>query len=260
MVDRSVDTGDVGKWSVRSRRFKAAADCVFAGRVQQRYSKDSCNSDAPCSCSSTFGYSLQVGRRRSSDFAEEVSIIHNMLCVECYHLGLALNRPWDPRCIQVAKLLGGSLQDRLPTVLIEHVGSTAVPHCDGKGIIDLAVICPEGDVARVRAYLDEVGFQKQITHDPFPKERPMRTGAIRYDGSTFQLHVHVIRDDSVEVAEILAFREALRKDPALTASYVDKKRQIIESGVTDALEYCYAKGGFIQECLREIRKAADKTE
>ncbi len=70
-----------------------------------------------------------------------------------------------------------------------------------------------------------------------------------HDGETFPLHVHVIPVASPEVNEMRAFRDRLRADPELVAAYVARKRQIIAGGVTDSLEYCYAKGEFVQGVL-----------
>jgi len=46
------------------------------------------------------------------------------------------------------------------------------------------------------------------------------------------------------------FPACLRADPDLVKAYVARKREIIASGVTDSLDYCYAKGEFITEVLR----------
>ena len=47
----------------------------------------------------------------------------------------------------------------------------------------------------------------------------------------------------------MAFRACLRADPELMKAYVAQKRKIIASGITDSLEYCYAKGEFIKAVL-----------
>lgn len=48
-----------------------------------------------------------------------------------------------------------------------------------------------------------------------------------------------------------AFRDRLRADPGLVAAYVARKREIIESGVSDSLEYVRVKGSFVQGVLSE---------
>src|SRR5262249_23014880 len=123
-------------------------------------------------------------------------------------------------------------------------GSTAVPGCAGKGVVDLMLVYPEGKLEAARDVLDALGFQRQSTRDPFPEERPMRVGSLEHDGSVYRLHVHVIAAGSPEVAQLLGFRDRLRADPRLVAAYVARKREIVAAGVTDSVEYCERKGAF----------------
>jgi GrpB-like predicted nucleotidyltransferase (UPF0157 family)/mannose-6-phosphate isomerase-like protein (cupin superfamily) len=156
----------------------------------------------------------------------------------------------DPRAAQVAGIVAHLIESRLPGIEVEHVGSTAVPGCGGKGVIDLMVLYLPGRLPEVRDTLDALGFQRQTGRDPFPEERPMRKGSIEFDGSRFLLHAHVIALDSPEVAELRTFRDRLLEDPALLANYVALKRQIIGEGVTDRLAYTIRKGEFIAGILR----------
>jgi GrpB-like predicted nucleotidyltransferase (UPF0157 family) len=126
----------------------------------------------------------------------------------------------DPRASQVAERVGHLIESRLPGIVVEHVGSTAVPGCADKGVVDLMMLHGPGRLAEVRDALDALGFQRQTGRAPFPVERPMRIGSIEYDGSRFRLHVHVIADDSPEVAEFRASRDRLRGDPSLPEQYV----------------------------------------
>ena len=117
-------------------------------------------------------------------------------------------------------------------MIVEHVGSTAVPECTGKGVIDLMLLYGDGRLEEAKSLLEALGFQPQGSRDPFPESRPMRVGEIEFEGSMFRLHVHVIEMHSPEVAELRTFRDALRADPELVADYVARKRQIIASGVS----------------------------
>ena len=77
----------------------------------------------------------------------------------------------------------------------------------------------------------------------------MRVGAWDYQDERFLLHVHVIPAESPEVDDLRFFRACLRADPGLLKGYVARKREIIDSGVEDSLDYCNAKGRFIKEVL-----------
>ena len=166
-----------------------------------------------------------------------------------YASRLAVCCDYDPRAAVVARQVASLFSTHLPQVHAEHVGSTAVPGCAGKGIVDLMIPISDSEMDKVKDLLDRLGFQRQTGRDPFPEDRPMRVGAWAQDGETFLLHVHVIPASSPEVEEMRFFRACLRADPELMKAYVAQKRKIIAGGVTDSLEYCKAKGEFIKAML-----------
>jgi GrpB-like predicted nucleotidyltransferase (UPF0157 family)/mannose-6-phosphate isomerase-like protein (cupin superfamily) len=144
------------------------------------------------------------------------------------------------------------IESHLQDVEVEHVGSTAVPGCAGKGIVDLMILYPPGRLAEVRDRLDALGFQRQTGRDPFPEERPMRVGSIEYDGTRFRIHAHVIASDSPEVVAFRTFRDRLRNEPMLLEEYVALKRNIITEGVTDSVDYSMCKTEFIAATIRSF--------
>jgi GrpB-like predicted nucleotidyltransferase (UPF0157 family) len=136
--------------------------------------------------------------------------------------------------------------ERLPDTAVEHVGSSSVPSCAGKGTLDLAI--PYRDESHLNAINDvlfALGFGRQRNRDPFPQTRPMRIGAIDDQGETYLLHVHVVPDGTHHLGELVDFRDRLRADPALVAEYVAAKRAVLDAGVRDGDDYAVKKGEFI---------------
>ena len=174
------------------------------------------------------------------------------LDVQVYEHGPAAFRDYDPVFAEVAALLIQAIEDRNPRLHVDHVGSTSVPECRGKGVIDLAVTYVEGGLKAAKGTLDSLGFQRQTGPDPFPETRPMRVAAVIALGATFQVHAHVIANQGGEHRELIAFRDWLRSDPRLCRAYEEQKRRIVESGVTDPLDYCKAKNSFIVSALARI--------
>jgi len=148
-----------------------------------------------------------------------------------------------------ARAIADYLRQQVPGVEVEHIGSTAVPGCAGKGIIDLLVLYREGDLPTVRRRIDQLGFQRQASRAPFPEERPMRVGAFEHEGRRYFLHVHVVAADASEVDDARFFRDCLRADPELRSAYVALKQKILASGITGPTDYAIAKGEFIRQCL-----------
>jgi GrpB-like predicted nucleotidyltransferase (UPF0157 family) len=169
--------------------------------------------------------------------------------ISAYFPAPAACHPYDPRSPEVAAKIRDLVRAEAADLEIEHIGSTSIPGCAGKGIIDLMLLYPEGRLAAARDALDRLGFQHQTGRDPFPESRPMRVGAIAHTGQLFRLHVHVIAAASADAAQHRAFRDRLRADPQLLTAYVDRKQAIIAAGTTDTLDYCNAKSAFIQEVL-----------
>ena len=157
---------------------------------------------------------------------------------------------YDPRGREIARILNGTITHIEPALQVEHVGSTSVFGCGGKGIIDLAVLYSGGFLARAKAVLDDLGFQKQGGREPFPENRPMRVGCVEHEGEPFRIHAHVIAFGSDEHRALVSFREALRTSSELRHSYEELKRATLASGITDSIEYNKAKEAFIIDALK----------
>jgi GrpB-like predicted nucleotidyltransferase (UPF0157 family) len=156
---------------------------------------------------------------------------------------------YDPRVVAVAHEIIQMISAALPRVRVEHIGSTSVPGCAGKGIIDLMALYPEGQLEAVKEALQRLGFQRQTAGHLMPEGRPMRVGAVRYKGRTYRLHVHVIATHSPEVKKLRAFRDRLRASRQAVESYVEEKRAILAAGVTDSRAYTTMKSSFIRKAL-----------
>jgi len=134
----------------------------------------------------------------------------------------------------------------MPNVTVEHIGSTAVPGCGGKGVIDVMVVCAPEAFERVKDLLADLGFLPQPTRDVFPESRPMRVGALRHQGQLFRVHAHVLTSDAPEAGVLLAFRDRLRADSSLRASYEACKQAILAAGTDDSVAYAEAKARFFE--------------
>jgi len=156
---------------------------------------------------------------------------------------------YDPGAIGAAAEVAALIEAAAPWTEVEHIGSTAIPDCAGKGIVDLMARYPPGKLETTREAIDALGFQRQKAGHIFPEERPMRVGAIQYAGKRYRLHVHLIGMNSVEEETLRRFRDALRADPALRDAYQAKKRAILQSGVLEPKDYTYAKREFITSVI-----------
>lgn len=118
---------------------------------------------------------------------------------------------------RISSLLTGDLR-------IEHVGSTAVPGLDGKGIIDIAISAPEQQKEAVKFQLQELGYEFR---PQYSSSERLYFVAMRPDPEegTRRYHVHVMRKESSEWRHFIAFRDALRADPRAREEYAALKQQ-----------------------------------
>lgn len=158
-------------------------------------------------------------------------------------------RPYDPRLPQVASRVVDLIRQRLPGTAVEHIGSSAIPGCDGKGVVDLMVLFEPGGLDATRRALEALGLRRYVGPKAHPEARPVLVGSTEYDGETFRLHVHVISAGAPEVADQLHFRDTLRRRPGLVAEYVAVKRHAVEEGVSDSVAYNDRKDAFIKRVM-----------
>ena len=157
---------------------------------------------------------------------------------------------YDPRFPKAAEYVIDLIQARIPSVTVEHIGSTAVPGCAGRGAIDLMILYSQESVESILAGLDALGFQWVQRINALPDEWPKGAGAVHYQGHLFRLHIHVQPFDHPSVAEKRTFRDRLRSDPDLRGAYMAHKQAIIASGTVDPIKYTAAKAGFVHQVLK----------
>lgn len=159
--------------------------------------------------------------------------------------------PYDNRFPLVADHLKKLIELYMADVTIEHIGSTAIPGCPGKGIIDLMALYPNGHLDIVNKVLSAMGFQRQGKEfkNRFPDSRPVMMGTLKYGDSSFLVYVHIIHEASYEAVRFRIFRDRLCDDSELLSAYIAEKKRIILEGVTDTDTYAELKRPIMQRIL-----------
>ena len=158
---------------------------------------------------------------------------------------------WDVSYAEVADRVARAVESASRAVSIDHVGSTAVPGCPGKGVVDLTALYDPGKLDEAKALLRALGFVPQTSdfHHPWPAHRPMLLGYVNYRDAMYLVYVHVLAGDSYEAKRFRIFRDRLRDDEEIRAKYIEVKRSIIARGITDTDEYTVLKRSIIHEIL-----------
>jgi GrpB-like predicted nucleotidyltransferase (UPF0157 family) len=129
---------------------------------------------------------------------------------------------------------------------IHHVGSTAIPGVAAKAIID--IMAGVADFDEARAAFDPLSalsyvytpHRPQVAHH-FSKPSPAL--------STLTHNLHLTEVGSDLWRERLAFRDALRENPALAEEYALLKQRLAEEHQSDAGAYTAGKHEFVGRVL-----------
>jgi GrpB-like predicted nucleotidyltransferase (UPF0157 family) len=164
---------------------------------------------------------------------------------------LAGYREWDSLYPEVVRSLMPQLGQPRTDVTFEHVGSTAVAGCGGKGVIDLLALYLDGALDEAKSWLLSLGLVGQGTEfsRAWPESRPMYLGWYQYGGKQWLVYVHVVNSASDEVRRFRDFRDLLAGSAELIAEYCELKRSIVTSGVSDTDEYAARKRSFFRSAL-----------
>lgn len=135
---------------------------------------------------------------------------------------------------------------------VEHVGSTAVPGLLGKPVLDIAVAVASGAAADACvAPLEDLGY---VYRGPYGED-PRRRYYVRDVRGRRRAQVHLYVLPARAWGERLAFRDALRADPALADAYATEKRRAAKAVGWDKRAGSVVKGPFVERVLAGSRRS-----
>jgi len=136
-----------------------------------------------------------------------------------------------------------------PDVLVEHIGSTAVPGLAAKPIVD--VVVGVDDVAAEEDYLPGLLAAGYVLRVREPGHRLVRT-------PERDVHVHVYRRDHPAVTDYLLLRDRLRSDPDDRVLYERTKRALMDRAWDDMNAYADAKTEVVEAIKARARAARER--
>ena len=136
---------------------------------------------------------------------------------------------------------------------IEHVGSTSIPGLAAKPVIDIQVSVSSLEPrARYRTLMVDLGY----THFPLGAFDLVYPFFKRPPGWPSTHHVHLCASGSEQERDHLAFRDYLRRNPAVAAEYASLKRKNASAYDGLTLEsqerFSLSKSEFVRSVLARV--------
>lgn len=144
-------------------------------------------------------------------------------------------------CERLANLLSGAF------VELQHIGSTAVKGMSAKPIID--ILAGVDSMARAESLVEPICRSGYTTSAEFNATLTDRKWFMRWAYGHRTHHLHVVVHGGIAWHEHLRFRDALRSQPELAASYALLKAQLAARHATDREVYTEAKATFVRSAL-----------
>ena len=141
-------------------------------------------------------------------------------------------------------------------IVVEHIGSTAVPGLGGKPIIDILVgVRRATDAGECVPLLQDLDY-KGVT--PQPEELDWYYCLSKtYTGETVKLrnyHLHLVKFMSDHWEKHLLFRDFLRTNPDVAQQYYNLKKKLASKYGSNRIGYTDAKTSFIELVVSQARQ------
>ena len=135
-------------------------------------------------------------------------------------------------------------------VVIEHIGSTAVPGLGGKPIIDMML--GTADIAQVDARIPQLEAEGYRYRPEFEKSVPDRRFFTKLDRPPGKFHLHAVPLEGAYWKRQLMVRDALRRYPQVAQQYGRAKQRAAARHPGDRAAYVEAKAEFIRALLKKL--------
>ena len=158
---------------------------------------------------------------------------------------------WPRRYARLAARIRTALSER--ALLIEHVGSTAVPGLAAKPVLDVVLaVTDSADEPSYGPQLVNAGFELRIREPAWFEHRLFRPA----DRSA---NLHVFSTGCEEVGRMVMFRDRLRGNDGDRDLYAATKRELAGRTWRYTQDYAQAKSEVVREILARAQSSQGET-
>lgn len=159
--------------------------------------------------------------------------------------------PYDTNLPDVFNQIKQIIQNKLPDVDVEHVGSSSITGIGGRNAIDIAIPADEIEHESIKSKLYEIGFNDS----PWQHYIPLLVGTIDYQNKNYKILLYVISPESPVFKGWIMYRNYMRKHPEDAKQYDQVKQDVINSGSTATNDYQRDKTPFILSMIKKIQES-----
>ncbi len=145
-----------------------------------------------------------------------------------------------------------SSQINLP-VVIEHIGSTAVPGLGGKGIIDIAIATDRQNIESISKQLQALGYEFRPNFST-PHRHYFITFLSDPEEDKRRYHIHLTYAENEEWKNFLGFIDYLISHPEEAQEYAELKRKAVLEADEDGQRYRTIKEPIFEKINAFINK------
>lgn len=154
---------------------------------------------------------------------------------------------WPKQYAAEERKIRAALSERV--LLLEHVGSTSVPHLAAKPILDiLLVVADSADEASYVPELEHAGYVLRIREPEWYEHRVLK-------GTSPDVNLHVFSPYCMEVERMLLMRDWLRAHDDDRELYERTKRELAQRAWKYTQNYADAKTEVVESILARARAA-----
>ncbi len=162
---------------------------------------------------------------------------------------------YDPQIPAVFTAVQKILRQHMGEVVVEHIGSTAIPGMPGKNVINVLIPVEQERFGELLDTLDTLGFMEH----PYvvePEDRPLRVAEIEHGRGVYGIHLHLTPHGSKDHRNALYFRDYLRGHPEAQKAYAALKETALKKSVGNPSKYRELKNQFIEQILARMTDEA----
>lgn len=135
------------------------------------------------------------------------------------------------------------------TCLVEHIGSTAIPGVDGKGVIDIMLVFDnEIDIKYATKLLENDGYFS--SSDNIKRSgRVFMSSAGTKDSNEGDIHLHLLTRNNIDYINAIMFRNYLINHQDTKRLYIELKYELFNKVNGNRKEYTKLKDVFIKNII-----------